>query len=172
MNRRSFLAIGTAAASLGTAGCLGALDRRLESDPATDAEPRYPDDRDVPADATTHHLFVENFDETSHVVALTVRGAADGALVWQATYEAPDERGFVVPDLLVDGRTYDLATAVEDGPRATVEQSVEPCDGEGNSRNVGVWIEDGGIEYRQDNCDEIIVGAKLSYADHERFLVE
>lgn len=172
MNRRRFLTIGTAATSLGTAGCLGALDRRLEPDRATDAEPRYPDDRDVPTDASTHHLFVENFDETAHVVTLTVRRLSDDALVWRNTYEAPDERGFVVPDLLVDGRTYEITTTVEDEARATVEQPVEPCNGEGDSRNGGVWIEDGNVEYRQDNCDEILVGAKLSYADHERFIVE
>jgi hypothetical protein len=49
---------------------------------------------------------------------------------------------------------------------------MEACKGEGDSRNVGVWIRDGEIEYRQDNCDEILVGTKLSYADHERFIVE
>jgi hypothetical protein len=77
-----------------------------------------------------------------------------------------------VPDLLVDGRTYEITTTVEDGTREIVEQPVEQCTGEGDSRNVGVWVEDGNVEYRQDNCDEILVGAKLSYADHERFIVE
>jgi hypothetical protein len=172
MNRRTLLSIGTAAASLGTAGCLGEVNRRLESDSTTKAEQRYPDNRNVPADAATHDLFVENFDETERVVTLTVRRASDDALVWQNVYETPDERGFVVPDLLVAGRTYELATTVDDGRRATVEQSVEPCPGEGGSRNVGVWIEDGVVTYRQDNCDEILVGVKLSYADHERFIGE
>lgn len=132
-------------------------------------EARYPDDRDVPNGRSTHHLFVENFDPEPHVVELTVV-CADGALVWRNTYEAPDERAFYVPDILVEGRTYEIALAIRDGPRATTEQAVEPCPHEGDSRNVGIRIKDGTISFEQDGCDELRVGAELPSGDHERFV--
>lgn len=137
----------------------------------TNAEALYPDDRDVPDARSTHHLFVENFDPEPYVVTLTVV-RSDEALVLRNTYEAPDGRAFYVPDLLVDGRTYRITLAIQDGARATTEQDVEPCPHEGDSRNVGIRIDDGAIAFEQDNCDELTVGAELQSGDHERFIRE
>lgn len=169
MNRRTVLALGATAAVGGVAGCLGGL---ASDGRDANAAPLYPDGRSVPADAATHDLYVENFDDTSYLATLSVVRSSDGALVWEATYEALDRRGFVVPDVLVGGRTYEITVDVEDGGRATTEETMESCPHDGGSRNVGAWIENAEVTYRRDVCDEIRVGAQLSYADHERFIVE
>lgn len=172
MDRRTFVAGGIAALTAGTSGCLDALSARR--DPGTDETPRYPDDREVPAGARTHDLYVENFDAEAHRLTLTVVRAGDDALLLRNTYEAPSERGFVISDLLVEERTYEIAVDVADGDRVTAERTVDGCSGsaEGGSANVGAWIEDGAVTFHRDRCDEIVVGAKLAYGDHERFVVE
>lgn len=172
MDRRQFLAATGTATSIGLAGCTGVLDVVGGSDPYADQEPRYPDRRTIPPAAETHHLFVENADDERYGLALTVVRPADDALVWRATYDAPDGRGFEIPDLFVEGRTYTIAADVEDGDRATTERSMEPCPHRGDSRNVGVWIEDGAISFVQDSCDEIIAGARVPVGNHESFVIE
>lgn len=166
MNRRTFLGLGATTVALGLAGCTVLGDRQA-------ADPLYPDDRDVPAGTATHDLYVENYEGTAHTVALTVVRASDDALVWRNTYEALGERGFSIPDLLVTGRTYEITADVTDVGRSSSSQSIEECP-HGGSRNVGVWIGHGGtpVAFRQDNCDEIRVGADLSYGDHEQFVVD
>lgn len=161
MHRRSFLVGCVSTLPLSVAGCLESL--------SAEETPRYPDARDVDADTPTHDLYVENYDAVSHVVTLSVTRAGDGALVWRRTYEAPDGRAFYVPDLLVTGRTYDVELAIRSGAEATERVPIEPCPHAGDSRNVGVRIRDGSITYRQDNCDEITVGADLAAGDHEQF---
>jgi hypothetical protein len=174
VNRRSLLAAGASALSFGVAGCVGALDPRGGDDRWAGVEPRYPDDRRVLADADTHHLFVENADATAYSLALTVvrTDGAEETLVWRATYRAPDERGFEIPDVLVTGRSYRVTAAIENGDRATVERAIEPCPHEGGSRNVGVWIEDATVSFDEDVCDEIAVGTTLPIGDHESFRQE
>ena len=174
MNRRNVLALG-ATTVIGFAGCLDTLDPRDprdETDPWAGVEPRYPTDREVPSDASTHHLFVENANEDLPVITLTVVRVGDDELIWRNTYQMPDERGFEIPDLLVDGRTYKITLAFENGDRTTTERAVEPCPHEGGSRNVGAWIENGDVTFHQDSCDEIHVGASLPIGPHERFIVE
>lgn len=168
MNRRAVLALSATAVG-GVAGCLGGVDA---SGLDGGADPLYPAGREVPADAATHDLYVENFDDTSYLATVSVVRSGDGALVWEATYEALDRRGFSIPGMLVGGRTYEITVDVKDGGRATTEEAMESCPHDGGSRNVGAWIEDAEVTYRRDHCDEIRVGAQLSYADHERFVVE
>lgn len=168
VKRRPLLGLGVTALTLGFAGCLGSLDPRREPDAWAGVDPRYPDDREVPPDASTHHLFVENADEESHVIGLTVVRTEDDSLIWRNTYEAPDGRGFEIPNLLVVSRTYEIRAAIEGGDEATTEREITPCPGAGGSRNVGVWIEGATVSFRQDVCDEIRVGT-LSIGDHDSF---
>lgn len=187
MRRRAVLAIGAALLTGGLAGCSAAIDPRTTPDPWADADPSYPDDRTVPPDASMHHLYVENFDEESYPVTLTVVRPDDEVLVWRAAYEAPDGRGFEIRDLLVDGRTYEIALAIDEGERSTTELTIDPCqigvpatgtedeptprsEG-GGSRNVGVWIEHGAVSFHQDICDEIRVG-RLPIGNHDYFMVQ
>lgn len=171
MNRRSVLGSGCGiVASL--AGCLAATDG-LGGDESDSDEPIYPDDRDVPAEADMHDLYVENFDRVAHDVTLAVVRTTADALVLRAAYEAPDRRGFSIPDLLVEGRTYEITLDVTDGPASTDTRPIEACQNpHGGSKNPGIWIEDGSITFEQDDCDEIAVGAKLDYGAHESFLVD
>lgn len=169
MDRRTFVAGGIAALTAGTSGCLDALSARR--DPGTDETPRYPDDREVPAGARTHDLYVENFDDQQYDVFVSVRRVTDEELVWEAQYEVPDGRGIFVPDILVEDRTYEITVDVGGAGAATFRESIESCPHEGGSRNVGAWIESGSISVRRDICDEIRVGAKLAYSDHEWFRV-
>lgn len=173
MNRRSFVATGCGAVVASVAGCLGAAEFGDDSAPGPDGTPLYPDERDVPSEAETHDLFVENFDDVVYDVTLSVVRPSDEALVWRAAYEAPDRRGFSIPDLLVEGRTYEITLDVADGPEASDTRTIEACrNPHGGSRNVGVWIEDGSVTFEQDICDELRVGAELNYGDHESFVVE
>lgn len=169
-DRRSYLALAASTLSLGVAGCIGPLDLGGDDEWAG-VDPAYPDDRDLPADAATHHLFVENADGRPYPLVLTVvrTDAGEDALVWRQRYEAPDERGFEIPELLVEGRTYEITAAIEDRAGGSTTREIEPCPGEGGSRNVGVWIEDGTIAFRQDSCDEIVAGATLPIGDHASF---
>lgn len=161
MDRRSYLA--TVSASLAVSGCLEALGG--DRDTATDTGAPT-------GETSTHDLYVENFDAVRYTAAVAVRDLADDTVVLDATYEVPDERGFYVPDVLETDRTYEISIDLTDGPAETVEQAVGPCNGEGDSQNVGAWIRDSDVTYHQDNCDEIRVGVDLEYADHERFVVE
>lgn len=173
MNRRSYLALAGGTVATGLAGCLEAAPFGGGSAARTDDDPRYPDDRNVPADAETHDLYVENYDDVVHDVTLAVVRTTDDALIWRADYEAPDRRGFSVPELLVEDRTYETTLTVADGPEASDTRTIEACPNpNGGSKNVGIWIEDGTITVRQDNCDVIRVGANLNYGDHESFVVD
>jgi len=172
MDRRSYLGAAAAALSFGVAGCVA-------SPPGGDdrwagVEPTYPDDRDLPAGAATHHLYVENADEEPRPLALTVvrtDGGGDGeTLVWRAGYEAPDGRGFEVPDLLVEGRTYRVTVALADDDRASTTRTIDGCPHDGGSRNLGAWVEDATVSFRQDDCDELVAGATLPTGDHRSFL--
>ena len=170
MNRRSFLALCGVAASVGATGCVETV-AAPGPDTTSDGEPLYPDDRDVPADRTTHDLYVENFDDQQYDVFVSVRRVTDEELVWEAQYEVPDGRGIFVPDILVENRTYEITVDVGGAESATFRESIESCPHEGGSRNVGAWIESGSVSVRRDICDEIRVGAKLAYSDHEWFMV-
>ncbi|MFQ3318812.1 MAG: hypothetical protein ACI8UR_000735 [Natronomonas sp.] len=164
MKRRTMLSAGAAALTAGLAGCSAALGAPTDGE----QQPLYPDRRTIPARATTHHLFVENADAESHVGTLTVTRTSDDALVWRGTYEIPDERGLEIPDLLVEGRTYEIALDVDGGPRETTIQNIEPCPRSG-SRNTSAMIADGSIRFQQDNCDAISVPT-LPTGPHEGFL--
>lgn len=170
MKRRSYLAVGVALGSSSTGGCLAYLTGR--DDPWTREDPCYPDDCGVPADAATHDLYVENYDDVSSTVTVTVVRKGDEALIWRSTYEVPAERGFYVPGVLVADRTYDITVELDD-EQATVEQAIKPCPPryEAGSANVGARIEDGAITYHRDSCDEIRVGLR-SAENHEQFVVE
>lgn len=175
------LAAGTKTVAVGLAGCLQALEAGDGGPSRSDEDPLYPDDRDVPDDAGTHDLYVENYDDVVHEVTLSVVRASDDALVWRAVYDAPDRRGFSIPDLLVGGRTYEVTLDVTDGPGASNTRTIEACSNseggsetrsDGGSKNLGVWIDGGTITFEQDNCDEINVGVRLNYGDHESFIAE
>lgn len=172
MDRRSYLGGTATALALGLAGCVTSLAPGTDDDRWAGVEPTYPDGRDVPAGAATHHLYVENADEETHPLEVTVvRTDGDGeTLVWRAGYEAPDGRGFEVPDLLVEGRTYRVTVALADGDQASTTREIDDCPHEGGSRNLGAWIEGAAVSFRQDNCDEIIAGARLPTGDHRSFL--
>lgn len=172
MHRRSYLAVAASSLSLGLAGC-GALGPGDEDEWAG-VDPTYPDDRDLPPDAETHHLFVENADPRTYPLQLTVvrTDGDEDTLVWRERYEAPDERGFEIPDVLVEGRTYEISTDIEDGASASTTRKIESCPHDGGSRNVGALIEDASITYRQDRCDELIAGTEVPIGNHESFVAD
>lgn len=160
MDRRRLLGGGVGLLASGLAGYVGMLaSGGGPPQSATDTPDGTPE---------THDLYVENFDAVRYVVDLTVRRADGRVPLVDATYEVPDDHGFYVPDVLVEGGSYEVVLAVDGRDPAAFEPTVEDCPGDGGPMNVGLWIDDRSVALRQDDCDGTIVGT-LPNADHETF---
>lgn len=162
MNRRTFLASTGGGLSAPLVGCLGdtTADQTTPSDqPWTPSAPIEDPDG-------IHHLFVENYTDTSETAWLRV-GCEDGATLVDGRYELPDGRGIEFDDIAAWETTYTVELAIDGEDVAALEWHTAACDPDSEapdgSRNGAVQVEDAAdsnerrISFVTDQCDAIRV---------------
>ncbi len=163
MDRREFLA----ATGVGLAVPLGGCTRGALTASGSPDRPWTPSD---PAESPVgvHHLFVENYTDTSEAAWLRVV-REDGAALIDGRYELPDGRGIKFEDIAAWETTYTIDLAIDGEEVISLEWYTEECgddseaSGEGGSRNAAVRVEAApagtdahDVSLAVDECDALV----------------
>lgn len=165
MNRRRLLRTAGAAIPVAIAGCTD-----LAAGPGTTGDGgdnERPDHDPDSEQADEQSLFVENLDDESHRVVVDVTHQTESTVLFEGTYEIPDERGIEFRRAVAWGARFDVSITVSSESTETFEWHIESCpgpmaeDGESEnpdgSRNGSVRIHDDVEEFSfvVDSCDAL-----------------
>lgn len=134
------------------------------ADQTTPPDRPWPPSEPIEKSDGTHHLFVENYTDTTEAAWLRVV-REDGATLVDGRYELPDGRGIKFEDIAAWETTYTVELAIDGEDIAALEWYTEECspDSEASdgSRNGAVRVTDvsNGDEHQvsfvRDQCDAI-----------------